>query len=936
MDLTTALSVLRTESNVISAIESGYIHSFVKAMLIGTGLEAPLVVTLPLRPVDDLLVRTFLLKDMVMDKFCSSSLFCGNLLVVKHSRVTSFEPNFDLTDITLEDYSLVKPIMEWLVEGVPTASSSVYPYPPVTRLRMPLPLFADILRPFTPMESFFRQADDMLSLARVNQQLASYVRALYCARMRAILRLAFRDSMHKNFCFRLESNHSYIGGSAAYWIIDKDATYAVTNINVLAPCGTQDNWSKWLLSVGSRELFSHGFNRENFMSYANSFRVFLTPNGILLTISESLSSSVMPLLLSGDSTAEAVAIGCHVAYILYPTLMDNGIVLPTTEDYRIHQHLQRTYGERWTFRRNTRVLGCPCRESCPALWRSTDGYGVEKFRWGGLTNQGSFCRQLDWGGLEWRISERLVHANNGCLFVINSLVVDYINSRTTAWAPDNRFCAMSGRYNHFLNQCAFQSCSDIVSRLYERGIQSSTPPLKHLRPIFYAITLTDLNDDLLLELTTYLGLLDIASLSAVSKSLAATFIPVLYRSVNVSAFSTLSCVKPLVSRLGGQHPACFVRKVVVGSSRREVFPSTIQAGFLSLDSRAKNACLLYLEIWSLEFTLADVFARSPARLAPTALRLQCPLIAGSARKSLAIMRSLVTTNLTSLTVYFPFFTPQLSVSAHTRSLHKMFTHIMPALVNVVFLDLWLNTVESDTVPLRKNGEPQPNTLASAFTSDWFFLPSLRCFVFRDSLYDVPLHAFLSRHPLINNLTIDIDNFDWRPIPDLDDGGVLPRLLEFSGTLPNVSCILRSWSTTITTVNVVGPRSSEHELQLFLKLIPTYPNIVCLRLLVADGYRPDVLHQLLSACSHVESLTVLLDCPLNSTFWIRAVGTCMALPVIRDVQIRTRVVDAQFIRRHAYETLRLLLAVDGPNRFTAGVCLTLATEQGIDEVFIGKF
>ncbi|KAH7868700.1 uncharacterized protein C8R40DRAFT_1133612 [Lentinula edodes] len=58
-----------------------------------------------------------------------------------------------------------------------------------------------------------------------------------------------------------------------------------------------------------------------------------------------------------------------------------------------------------------------------------------------------------------------------------------------------------------------------------------------------------LNDDLWLDLTTYLGLLNIASLCAVSKTLSATCMPVLSCSVNVSALATLSSLRPFVSRL---------------------------------------------------------------------------------------------------------------------------------------------------------------------------------------------------------------------------------------------------------------------------------------------------------------------------------------------------------------------------------------------------
>lgn len=109
-------------------------------------------------------------------------------------------------------------------------------------------------------------------------------------------------------------------------------------------------------------------------------------------------------------------------------------------------------------------------------------------------------------------------------------------------------------------------------------------------------------------------------------------------------------------------------------------------------------------------------------------------------------------------------------AARSSALHKMFVQMIPALVNVTLFDIWLNSVESNSILLQKDGNPQPNTLAGAFSIDWFFLPSLRTFLFRDSLYDVPLHAVLTRHPLLDTLTVDINIFDWQPIPDLTKGG----------------------------------------------------------------------------------------------------------------------------------------------------------------------
>ncbi|KAJ3884239.1 hypothetical protein GG344DRAFT_71493 [Lentinula edodes] len=343
MSLTTDCDIDRAEREILDAVSAGYIHSYVKGILLGTGLLTPQIVTVPLRPglhsyrsLDDLFVRMPLPVNLligggvVMDQPRSPLLHHGNILIIKHAKVQTPTPVFDILDITQGDYVLIKPILE----------------------------------------------------CRVNTEFGHCVRAVYRARAAAVVDLAFPTEQHASFWYGMESHHSYIGGSAAYWIVDSTARYSFSNINILAPLGTLDKWCRWLTTLGCKELFLHDFRRRNFTSCSTSIRVFATPKGIIMTVTESNGSSVIPLMLNGDSTAECVAVGCHIAYILYPTLVDNNVVLPLATDVATHHLLQSLYGRRHKFYYNTRDLGEKCRESCPALWRSADGFGIEKFRWG--------------------------------------------------------------------------------------------------------------------------------------------------------------------------------------------------------------------------------------------------------------------------------------------------------------------------------------------------------------------------------------------------------------------------------------------------------------------------------------------------------------------------------------------------------------------------
>ncbi|GAW00964.1 hypothetical protein LENED_002526 [Lentinula edodes] len=374
MKLTTDASVETVEAVIACAMENGYMHAFVRGLFFGTGMNSPRIVTLPLHPglrefrtLDDFLVRVYVsrwnvtgfndcsigrcyidrfppdsrsllthpftifygepgtpapindlvLKELVMDKYSMASQFRGNLLIVKHARAHSYDRRYDMIDVTLGDYVLLKPIVEWLIDNDFKSTGSTYYYPPVTKLAMPMP---------------HSRSSFNMKIPRVSRDLSFIIREFYAARIDAILDLAFDKFARRSFWFAMEAYHSYIGGSAAYWVMDKDSTFAISNINILAPCNTQDRWSTWLVKLGCRELFFHDFTRRNFFGHAKSFRVFQSPKGMILSVSESQSCSVMPLMLSADSTAECIAIGCHVAYILYPTLVDSRTTLPIAED----------------------------------------------------------------------------------------------------------------------------------------------------------------------------------------------------------------------------------------------------------------------------------------------------------------------------------------------------------------------------------------------------------------------------------------------------------------------------------------------------------------------------------------------------------------------------------------------------------------------------
>ncbi|KAJ4492152.1 hypothetical protein C8J55DRAFT_556590 [Lentinula edodes] len=176
MSLTTEGDINRVEVEIADAVSAGYIHSYIKGMLLGTGIHRPQIVTVPLRPglrsyrsLDDLLVcvyvarwnrsgmnsnsigrchitqfpsnsrcllshpstffysepgtpapvNTFINSGMVKDQAGFPVLHYGNILVVKHARAESTDPVFDIIDITEGDYVLLKPVLEWYISLYP-------------------------------------------------------------------------------------------------------------------------------------------------------------------------------------------------------------------------------------------------------------------------------------------------------------------------------------------------------------------------------------------------------------------------------------------------------------------------------------------------------------------------------------------------------------------------------------------------------------------------------------------------------------------------------------------------------------------------------------------------------------------------------------------------------------------------------------------------
>ncbi|KAF8829470.1 hypothetical protein HHX47_DHR3000729 [Lentinula edodes] len=248
--------------------------------------------------------------------------------------------------------------------------------------------------------------------------------------------------------------------------------------------------------------------------------------------------------------------------------------------------------------------------------------------------------------------------------------------------------------------------------------------------------------------------------------------------------------------------------------------------------------------------------------------------------------------------------------------------IVPKLLNVSSFTLALNTPPNSVKSLLRDGTPAPETLASAFESSWMVMPALRSFSLQDSCFHVSIISFLLRHPFLTTLHLHFANFDFFPIPDLVTGGSLQFLHSFTGSLPNVNIFLELWQTPVSVITVIGGRSSEHEFQRFLDILPMHVLVRTLTLSENGGYPAADVRRLLNSCCNLTSLTfnfncsiwaerldvVLADVPLQVQ-WEDTVLACINLHNLSHLKIQLFISDAQGARDCCATAMQYLLSTN---------------------------
>ena len=121
-------------------------------------------------------------------------------------------------------------------------------------------------------------------------------------------------------------------------------------------------------------------------------------------------------MVAGYSTAESVLMGSESFTLLYPTLVNKGVVLPMSGyGVGMPRNLDHILLSRFHCLGSTHFLDIPCAEACQRLWRrSQGGRWTATWNWGGLADKDEEEdydeeKELDWGSFEWKIGHDCVN-----------------------------------------------------------------------------------------------------------------------------------------------------------------------------------------------------------------------------------------------------------------------------------------------------------------------------------------------------------------------------------------------------------------------------------------------------------------------------------------------------------------------------------------------
>ncbi|KAJ3918505.1 hypothetical protein F5877DRAFT_78962 [Lentinula edodes] len=344
----------------------------------------------------------------------------GNILVLKHS---DHYPTggHGLVDVHPQEYWLLEEIIEWLVsirfDCGPRHHRPCPPLPLFSLHIVPPPAYAIPCPENSAMLAVLQTTElaqlilghcgcnSLANFALCNKFSYSLVSGFFASRLRIILGLFLPDKATQlRFLCCLDSLRSFIAGSAAFWFLNPRASFAFDNMNIICPVGTHHEWVSFFASLSMPRLHyvepAGHFNR-----HTSSALHYRSSQGNRISVYISRSDTVARFMLDGFSTAECVLLGSKTAYTLYPSLMEENIVMPLHTEQVIPLSVQSELVMRSAYHENTSSWNKPCGECCALRWRSTtDGRDIWRFYWDALSPV-SIVYDPPWGNYEWRRGE---------------------------------------------------------------------------------------------------------------------------------------------------------------------------------------------------------------------------------------------------------------------------------------------------------------------------------------------------------------------------------------------------------------------------------------------------------------------------------------------------------------------------------------------------
>ncbi|KAJ4491592.1 hypothetical protein C8J55DRAFT_557156 [Lentinula edodes] len=319
----------------------------------------------------------------------------GNILVVKHGRTDS-GANLGVVDINMHDFVLVLPMIQWLCSkdmecpGTTSPNAEIY--------RLPLSLYN-----LLPHEKYMCSRDKAFNSPYVrdlilsqcgpvtvfaygscNRSARMQVQMFFSSRVRKVLSRFLPKAQHSKFMDALEDYSCFIVGSVATAVVYPRAVFIPTDLNIIAPLGSfcrmKSVLMKLSLAIGTQNAIKY-----HHRAWANDFVTLTTSQGLHVTITESMSKSILPLMISGDTSVECVTLGSHTMLSLYPSTFEHGISVPLRGSYVIPRPVITKVSSRFTYHQDGSRLNTKCKEECPTLWRkSRGGRHFRGFFWGGF------------------------------------------------------------------------------------------------------------------------------------------------------------------------------------------------------------------------------------------------------------------------------------------------------------------------------------------------------------------------------------------------------------------------------------------------------------------------------------------------------------------------------------------------------------------------